>query len=200
MIVGITGQIGRFLQVPLDGVVGGLARLGVRPNVLTVMGLVLNLIAAGVLYTGRFRLAALLILGANLLDVLDGHLARRTGQVSPFGAFLDSVVDRYADLALMLALWLYYSRSHDHWMLLIVGLATVGSVMTSYTRARAECIIPSCKVGFFERPERIALLVIGAFFDRMPQALLIVALLANYTGIYRIVYTWRVLSAPPKTP
>ncbi len=111
-------------------------------------------------------------------------------------AFLDSVVDRYADLALMSALWLYYSRSHDHWMLLIVGLAIIGSVMTSYTRARAECIIPSCKVGFFERSERIAMLVLGAVLDRMPQALLIVAVCANLTGIHRIVYTWRVLSAP----
>jgi CDP-diacylglycerol--glycerol-3-phosphate 3-phosphatidyltransferase len=81
-------------------------------------------------------------------------------------------------------------------MLFVIGLAIMGSVMTSYTRARAECIIPSCKVGFFERTERIAMLVLGAFLDRMPQALLIIAVFANLTGIHRIVYTWRVLSAP----
>jgi CDP-diacylglycerol--glycerol-3-phosphate 3-phosphatidyltransferase len=79
-------------------------------------------------------------------------------------------------------------------MLFVIGLAIMGSVMTSYTRARAECMIPSCKVGFFERPERIAMLALGAFLDRMPQALLIVAVFANLTGIHRIVYTWRVLS------
>ncbi|GBC83661.1 CDP-diacylglycerol--inositol 3-phosphatidyltransferase [bacterium HR11] len=199
MVSGVTGLIGHILERPLDFIVGGLARWGIRPNVLTLAGLVLNLVAAGTLYLGRFRWAAALILMANLLDVFDGRLARRTGQVSPFGAFLDSVVDRYADLTLMSALWLYYSRSHDHWMLFIVGLAVIGSVMTSYTRARAECIISSCKVGFFERPERIAMLVLGAFLDRMPQALLIVAIFANLTGVQRIVYTWRVLSAPEKT-
>jgi len=200
MVFGVTGLIGHILERPLDFIVRGLARLGIRPNVLTLTGLLLNLVAAGTLYLGQFRWAAGLILVANLLDVFDGHLARRTGQASPFGAFLDSVVDRYADLTLMSALWLYYGRSHDHWMLFIVGLAIIGSVMTSYTRARAECIIPSCKVGFFERPERIAMLVLGAFLDRMPQALLIVAVFANLTGIQRIVYTWRVLSAPEKTP
>jgi CDP-diacylglycerol--glycerol-3-phosphate 3-phosphatidyltransferase len=196
MVAGITGLVGRLLEGPLDVIVRGLARLGIRPNVLTLTGLCLNMVAAAVLYMGRFRWAAALILVANLLDVFDGHLARRTGQVSPFGAFLDSVVDRYADLALMSALWLYYSRSHDHGMLFVIGLAIMGSVMTSYTRARAECIIPSCKVGFFERTERIAMLVLGAFLDRMPQALLIIAVFANLTGIHRIVYTWRVLSAP----
>jgi CDP-diacylglycerol--glycerol-3-phosphate 3-phosphatidyltransferase len=127
--------------------------------------------------------------------MVDGEVARRTNRVTKFGAFFDSVIDRYSDVLLLLGLIAWYARINRLQYVWLTGLCLIGSVLTSYTRARAESLIPACKVGFLERPERIVLLVIGALWDRMAAALWVMAILSNWTVSQRIWYTWRELSA-----
>lgn len=165
----------------------------ITPNALTISGFCINLIAAYLLMKGIFFWGAIIILCANIFDTLDGFLARESGSMTPFGAFLDSVVDRYSDMVLLLGLFVYYSKLNSNRMLIILGFAFIGSIMTSYTRARAENIIKSCKVGFLERPERIGLLILGGLIDRMPMAIFLMAILSNITVIHRIYFTWIIL-------
>ena len=138
---------------------------------------------------------ALVVIFAGIFDIVDGEVARRTKRVTKFGAFFDSVIDRYSDLLLLLGLIGWFARINRLQYVWLTGLCLIGSVLTSYTRARAESLIPACKVGFLERPERIVLLVIGALTDRMAAALWVMAILSNWTVSQRIWYTWRELSA-----
>ena len=107
-----------------------------------------------------------------------------------FGAFYDSVVDRYSDAALFLGLLVYYSRGGRFFYVVLAALAMISSIMVSYTRARAESLIGTCKVGFMERPERLVLLIIGAVFNRMAPVLWVIAVLSTVTVAHRIYYTW----------
>jgi len=183
-------------------IVRGLALARIHPNVLTFLGLVVNAAAAALLASGRFRLAAFVIVVAGLFDMVDGRVARETNQVTPFGGFFDSVLDRYSDLVLLMGLLVYYASIDRFFYVVLTAVVMTGSVMVSYTRARAECTIPSCKVGFMERPERIVLLIIGAVFDRMAPVLWIIALLANLTVVHRLIHTWqqtkRLVEHPPE--
>ena len=138
-----------------------------------------------------FRWAAVVIIGAGLFDMVDGRVARATSQVTRFGGFFDSVVDRYSDLALYMGLLVYYASINRFFYIVLTAVVMTGSVMVSYTRARAENTIPKCKVGFLERPERIVLIIIGALFDRMAAVLWVIAVLSNLTVIHRMIYTWR---------
>src|SRR5262249_10508525 len=117
--------------------------------------------------------------------------ARATNQVTTFGAFFDSVIDRYSDIALFFGLLVYYARSNRFFYVVLVGVVMTTSVMVSYTRARAESLIPKCKVGFLERPERIVLVLIGAAFDRMAPVLWVIAVLSTITVIHRIRFTYQ---------
>src|SRR5205807_2922918 len=103
----------------------------------------------------------------------------------------DSVLDRYSDLALLMGLLVYYGNISRPFYVVLTALVMTASVMISYARARAENTIPSCKVGFMERPERVVLLIIGALFDRMAPVLWIVAVLGNLTVIHRMIFTWQ---------
>jgi CDP-diacylglycerol--glycerol-3-phosphate 3-phosphatidyltransferase len=116
-------------------------------------------------------------------------VARLEGRVTPFGGFYDSVMDRYSDLCLLIGLLIYYGRINRFLYVSLVAVAMIGSVMVSYSRARAENVIPSCKVGFLERPERVVLIIIGALFDRMAPVIWLIAVLSNVTVIHRILYT-----------
>ena len=128
--------------------------------------------AAANFAVGNFRTGAIIIFIAGFLDMLDGQVARRQNRVTAFGAFYDSTLDRYADMALYMGLLVYYSVSGRTPYVVLAAVATAGSVMVSYARARAESLIPLCKVGFMERPERLVLLIIGGMFNRMaPGAL-----------------------------
>jgi CDP-diacylglycerol---glycerol-3-phosphate 3-phosphatidyltransferase len=187
----ITEQIGRACQIPLNAIVRALVWSGITPNVLTFVGFVVNLVAAYLFAYGYFRWAACVIVFAGLFDMLDGRVARVTNRVTPFGGFLDSVLDRYSDLSLLIGLLVFYGRINRFWYVTLVAVGMIGSVMVSYTRARAENLIPSCKVGFLERPERVVLFIIGALFDRMAPVLWIIAVLSNLTVIHRVVHTWR---------
>jgi CDP-diacylglycerol--glycerol-3-phosphate 3-phosphatidyltransferase len=191
----ITGRIGAGGKRILDSLVNLLASLRVHPNILTLIGLVINIVAMILFAKGIFSWAALVIVFAGIFDMVDGEVARRTNRVTKFGAFFDSVIDRYSDLLLLLGLMVHYARINRIEYVWLTGLVLVGSALTSYTRARAESLIPACKVGFLERPERIVLLVIGSVTDRMAAVLWVMAILSNWTASQRIWYTWRELSA-----
>jgi CDP-diacylglycerol--glycerol-3-phosphate 3-phosphatidyltransferase len=111
--------------------------------------------------------------------------------VTRFGGFFDSVLDRYSDLALFMGLLVYYASINRFFYIVLTAIVMTGSVMVSYTRARAEVTIPKCKVGFLERPERVVLIIIGALFDRMAPVLWVIAVFSNLTVIHRMIYTWQ---------
>ncbi len=182
------GEAGRWL---LYKIVYLLAATCVHPNALTFFGLIVNTYAAVLFAQGNFRTAGGVMIFAGLFDMVDGRVARAQGRVTKFGAFFDSVIDRYSDLVLYLGLLVYYANVSRNRYAVLVGVAMAGSVMVSYTRARAESLIPSCKGGFFERPERIVLLIIGALADKMAPALWLLAIGPNLTVIHRIIHTWR---------
>ena len=185
----ITGKIGDTLEHVLDAIVRGFAASGINPNFLTFIGFGINLLAAYLFAYGYFRWAGATIILAGIFDMADGRVARLEGRVTPFGGFYDSVMDRYSDLCLLIGLLIYYGRINRFFYVSLVAVAMIGSVMVSYSRARAENVIPSCKVGFLERPERVVLIIIGALFDRMAPVLWLIAVLSNVTVIHRIVYT-----------
>ena len=145
--------------------------------------------AAGV-NPGLLRAGGLVALGASVFDMLDGRVARRRGRETKFGAFLDSTMDRYSDMLLYMGLLILYARLDRTPHMVLVWVAAFGSFMTSYARARAESLIPDCKVGFLERPERLVLLILGAVANRMVAVLWVIAVLANVTAIQRVVYTY----------
>ena len=196
-----TGAFGRGCRVLLHAIVRGLALTRISPNVLTFIGLVINIIAAVLFgfanasnYPRMFLYAGLVIIGAGIFDMVDGRVARATGQVTTFGAFFDSVIDRYSDVALFFGLLVYYARANRFFYLVLVAIVMVSSVMVSYTRARAESLIGSCKVGFMERPERVVLVIIGALFARwgaMAPVLWVLAVLSTITIVHRIAYTYQ---------
>src|SRR5262249_20253509 len=152
-----------------------------HPNVLTFLGLVINICAAWLFARGKFFQAGLVVIGAGLFDMVDGRVARATDRVTRFGGFFDSVLDRYSDLALFFGLLVYYASINRFFYIVLTAIVMTGSVMVSYTRARAENSIPKCKVGFLERPERVVLIIIGALFDRMAPVLWVTAVLSNLT-------------------
>jgi len=188
----ITAKIGDTLGRVLDAIVRGFAASGINPNFLTFIGFGINLLAAYLFAYGYFRWAGATIILAGIFDMTDGRVARLEGRVTPFGGFYDSVMDRYSDLCLLIGLLIYYGRITRFLYVSLVAVAMIGSVMVSYTRARAENVIPSCKVGFLERPERVVLIIIGAFFDRMAPVLWLIAVLSNVTVVHRILYTRQV--------
>ncbi len=188
MITGKIGQGGKFLW---ERIVRALVRSGVNPNFLTAIGFGINLVAAYLFAFGYFRWAGLTIILAAIFDLTDGPVARLSKKVTSFGAFFDSVTDRYSDLCLLIGLLIYYGRGNRFWYVTLVAVAMIGAVMTSYTRARAENVIPSCKVGFLERPERIVLFIIGALFDRMAPVLWVIVVFSNLTVFHRIFHTYR---------
>ena len=163
----------------------------IRPNRLTLLGFVSSGVAAIGFARGRLRLAAAFLILAGVLDILDGALARSAGQVTPFGAFLDSVIDRYSDLAVLLGLAILFLRLESTQGLTLTLATLVGTIMVSYTRARAESIGATCEVGLMERGERMIVLIAGALFHLLIPALWLLALLTNLTAVQRIYHTWR---------
>jgi CDP-diacylglycerol---glycerol-3-phosphate 3-phosphatidyltransferase len=186
-----TKAIGVGCGAIITRIVGWLALSRIHPNVLTFLGLVINIVAAFLFAKGSFRWAGVVVIGAGLFDMVDGRVARATDRVTQFGGFFDSVLDRYSDLALFMGLLVYYASINRFGYIVLTAIVMTGSVMVSYVRARAECTIPKCKVGFLERPERVVLIIIGALFNRMAPVLWVIAVLSNLTVIHRMIYTWR---------
>ena len=166
-----------------------LLRLHLRPNHLTVCGLGVSVATAVAFTSGRTRLAGVLLVLAGLFDYFDGSLARASGQVTPFGGFLDSVIDRYSDLVVLLGIVLLFVHAGNWRGIALTMVALIGTVMVSYTKARAESIGVACNVGFMERPERMICMIAGAVLDLLEPALWILALLTNATAVHRIVFT-----------
>src|SRR5271155_2136994 len=186
-----TRGIGVVCGAIIDRIVRWLALSRIHPNVLTFLGLVINIGAALLFSQGRFGWAGVVVIGAGLFDMVDGRVARATKQVTLFGGFFDSVIDRYSDLALYMGLLVYYASINRFFYIVLTAIVMTGSVMISYTRARAENAIPKCKVGFLERPERVVLIIIGALTNRMAPVLWVIAVLSNLTVIHRMIYTWQ---------
>ena len=193
-----TSAFGRSCGWLLHKIVHGLALTRISPNYLTFIGLLINIGAAILFGYARpenqqrmFLYAGLVVIGAGIFDMVDGRVARATGQVTQFGAFFDSVIDRYSDVALFFGLLVYYARANRFFYVVLAAIVMFSSVMVSYTRARAESLIGSCKVGFMERPERIVLVIIGALFNRMAPVLWVIAVLSTITVIHRIWYTYQ---------
>jgi CDP-diacylglycerol---glycerol-3-phosphate 3-phosphatidyltransferase len=195
-----TSAFGKGSGYLLQKIVNGLALTRISPNALTFIGLLINIVAAFFFgyarannYVRMFLYAGLVIIGAGVFDMVDGRVARQTNQVSVFGAFFDSVMDRYSDVAIFFGLLVYYARGDRFFYVVLTAFCMTASLMVSYTRARAEALIGSCKVGFMERPERIVLVILGALFNRwgvMAPALWVLAVLSTITVINRIRFTY----------
>jgi CDP-diacylglycerol--glycerol-3-phosphate 3-phosphatidyltransferase len=174
-----------------DPVARALLRAHVRPNHLTMLGLGVSIVAACALAQGRLRVGAVLLALAGLFDFFDGSLARLAHSVSAFGAFLDSVADRYSDLVVLLGVVLHYHRAADTTGVFLTMVALVGTIMTSYTKARAQSIGVACEIGLMERPERLIVLIAGATFNLLTPAMIALAVLTNLTALQRILYMRR---------
>jgi phosphatidylglycerophosphate synthase len=182
-----------FTSWILSKIASFLSSLHLTPNILTISGVFLNAIVSFVILEGRFFLAGWLYLVVSMTDLLDGILARQENLASRFGGFLDSVMDRFGDAVIFTGLLLHYAIIHNVPCVLLALAALCGAMITSYTRARAEVLIPKCKVGFMERPERVFLLAIGLIFDRVPICLLLMAITSLITIIDRILFTRKAL-------
>lgn len=189
---------------PLRAIIRLCVSLRIHPNTLTLIGVIVNVAAAWALAYGRFVLAGVIMIVANIFDFIDGKVAHITNTVSRFGAFWDSTLDRFSDIALFLGLIYLYASLRRTDYVMVTALAMMFSIMTSYARARAESLIDKCKVGFMERPERIVLFMIGAFpspippFDhRMAAVLWVILILSIVTVANRIHYTYLVLNDKP---
>ncbi len=181
----------RWLLVPFIDVA---RRLGLTPNTLTVLGFVLNMVAGVLIGNGYiFAGGAVMTALAMPLDALDGELARVTNQQSKFGAFFDSTLDRFAEGALLMGLAAHFVRQNDITGVVVTFIALIGSLMVSYTRARAEGLGIECKVGLFSRFGRFILLAVGLLSTFVTPMIWALAILSNYTAIERIIYVWRVL-------
>jgi CDP-diacylglycerol--glycerol-3-phosphate 3-phosphatidyltransferase len=200
-------SIGRAAQRIIDAIVRWLALGHINPNILTVIGVALN-VGCGLLFgLGWFFSAGIALIVANLFDMLDGQVARLSGRVTRFGGFLDSSLDRLSDMVVFVGLMVFYARDtqfHSTLNVFLAGAGLMGSVMVSYASARAESLIPKCDVGFLRRPERVVLFIIGAlsthqgstnfFANRMPAVLWVLAVGSYWTFAHRMYHTWRELT------
>lgn len=192
-----TGLVGNACMFPLRAIINASVALGISPNTLTLIGVLINVVAGWALANDRFELAFVIMLAANIFDFIDGKVAHITGRQSEFGAFWDSTLDRFSDLALFTGLiWLYSTLGRQDYVL-ITTLTLIFSIMTSYARARAESLVSKCKVGFMERPERIVLFMIGAVTNRMAAVLWVILTLSIVAVANRIQYTYLRLNRKP---
>jgi len=220
---GYKESLKKLVHGVLDPFVGMLVAIGLSADHLTVFGFTLSIAAALEFAVGHFRTGATLALASGICDIVDGQLARKSGKVTRFGAFFDSTLDRVAEAALFIGFACYYlfrlvdMTTHPSQVIanlqhglepltfmliaLMAVLAMVGSFMVSYTRARAEGLGIECKVGLFERPERLVLLIVAGYFGIgpvIPGALILLVFFSFGTAIQRIVHVWKATrGAPP---
>ncbi len=188
-----------------------LARSGVTPNTLTVIGLLLSILTAVVITQGYLVAGGLLVLFAGIFDMFDGAMARVCNSATTFGAFYDSTLDRYSESIILLGLLFYALQRpdlHDNywpfaheqlWMIALIYIAVVGSLMVSYTKARAEGLGLECKTGLLARPERVVILAIGLLSGTSIWALMLLAVFSQITAIERIVHVWRITNGADRT-
>ncbi len=168
-----------------------LFRKRVNPNLLTVLGALISLIAAAALAFGWFIAGGVLVLAGGACDLVDGVIARHHGMATRFGAFLDSTLDRLADMALLLGIAMYYVLEGEPGVVLLAGYTLVSSVLVSYAQAKAELVVPGFRVGLMERAERVGILALGALLGLMVPALWIIAIGSTITLIQRFALAYR---------
>jgi len=187
----IKAKLGHQLDAIVKAVLPFLFRRRLNPNLLTVVGCLISLVAAAAFGLGWFATGGLLILAGGFFDLVDGVIARAHGIATRFGAFLDSTLDRLVDMALLLGVTMYYALAGEPGHVLLAGYALVASVLVSYAQARAELVVPVFHVGFLERAERVVILAAGAIFGLMVPALWIVAVGSTITFAQRFTLAYR---------
>ncbi len=189
----ISTLVGGWVRRHLLRIGAFLARSNLSPNWFTIAGLILNVIVAVVIASGSLLLSGILLVGAGLFDMVDGAVARASNQITRFGGFLDSTLDRYSEAVIYFGLLFYFQRFHAGSAAVPLVYATaIGSLMVSYTRARAEAAGVQAEVGLFARPERVILLALFLVVHQPLWAVWILAILTNFTAVQRIVHVWRV--------
>jgi CDP-diacylglycerol--glycerol-3-phosphate 3-phosphatidyltransferase len=164
-----------------------------NPNFFTLMGFLATLVASLLILNGFWFLAGLAIILSGLFDLFDGVIARKLGKVTALGGFLDSVLDRYSDLLLLISLLVYYLKKEDPDLVILTSFVSMGTILIPYVRAKAEALQVPCTIGLMERAERIILLSIGTLFQWMEPVLWILAILTHFTVLQRIYYVWKKL-------
>ncbi len=185
----------QFLEVILTPVAGLLLRLGITPNQVSVAGVMLNVVTAGLIVAEQFVVAGCVYLVAGSLDMLDGLLARMAKSATPFGAFLDSTLDRISEGVVLSAIAYHFAVVGRPADASLVVLALLGSLLVSYTRARAEGLGAHCKVGVVTRAERVLLIALGLLAGLLAPVIYLLIALTALTVSQRIIYTFRQLTA-----
>lgn len=197
----------RFIAT-LQPIPRAMVRAGIHPNLVTTVGFFVTISAGAAFLLGHPRIAGALVLLGGIFDILDGQVARASGQASVFGSFYDSTLDRVSEVAVFVGIFSLYAGGHPDfeypWMVYTVALAMGGSLMVSYTRARAEALGIDCNVGMMQRPERVVLigvssLVFGGAWNGavLTWVLLVMAVLTNFTAFQRIVWVYRHIERNP---
>jgi CDP-diacylglycerol--glycerol-3-phosphate 3-phosphatidyltransferase len=192
----IGNKIGHRLDPYLYYLIKNILGEHTNPNFFTLLGFFATLVASFLILKGFWFFAGLAIILSGLFDLFDGVAARNLGKVTAFGGFLDSVIDRYSDLLLLLALLIDGLRKGDSGLVLLISLVSMGTVLIPYVRAKAEALQVPCAMGLMERAERIILLSIGTLFQWMEPVLWILAILTHFTVLQRIYYVWKKLRSP----
>ena len=172
-------------------IVGILSRSRINPNALTFINLALNIVAAYLVASSHFILGGVLVLASGLFDLLDGALARLTGQTTSFGAILDSTVDRISEAAILCGLLIWYIPKEAEIEIVLIFAVLIGSFLISYIRARAEGLGLQCQVGLFTRAERVIVLSIGLLVNQVFIALCVIAVFSYITVVQRLLYLWK---------
>jgi CDP-diacylglycerol--glycerol-3-phosphate 3-phosphatidyltransferase len=175
----------------LEAVGRRLAKWNVSPDAVTYLGLVLTIGVAVLAAVGEIRWAGVAYIVAAICDALDGTLARVSGKGSRFGAFLDSSIDRFEESIVFLGLSIYYAQVGGLYEIPLILVASIGSLMVSYTRARAEAVGVACKVGFMTRPPRVVVMIVGMILDQVLIALIVLAVTTLFTSFHRMYHVWK---------
>jgi len=187
----ITKVVRRYTRWITEPIARFFTFIGASPNHVTLLGLLLMAGVAVVLAFGHLRLAGFLVLIAAGADGVDGVMARLQDRTSRFGAFLDSSLDRYSEALTLLGLFVFFQREGDHQALLLIYVAIVGSLMVSYTRARAESLDLPCQRGLLTRVERVIVLIIALIVGQVHIGLWILAILSHFTALQRVYFVWK---------
>ncbi len=200
----ISRHIQQRVRQLVTSIMRPLAGLGITPNTLTVLGLLLSILTAFIIAQGWLLAGGLLVLFAGIFDMFDGAMARARNAATTFGAFFDSTLDRYSESIILFGLLFYALRepglqdrfwpfgNEQPWLIALIYIAVVGSLMVSYAKARAEGLGLECKTGLLARPERVVILAIGLLTGAVIWALVVLAIFSNVTAVERIVHIWRV--------
>jgi CDP-diacylglycerol--glycerol-3-phosphate 3-phosphatidyltransferase len=189
----ISNRVGHRLDPYLNSILKKFFGQEVNPNLFTFLGLFATLTASFFIIKKSWLPAGLGIILSGLFDLFDGAIARNLGKVTAFGGFLDSVLDRYSDLLLLLAFLIYYLKRGDSGLVVLTSLVSIGTILIPYIRARAEALQIPCNIGLMERAERIILLSAGTLFNWMEPVLWVLAILTHFTVLQRIFYVWKKL-------